>query len=352
MQWVVEYDDPDTSDVERRWHTTVCLERVPDRQGVGADADNAPDAPETSEVAEYPGTDVPEDPSVLPCRVSVQSVCRAVVEGGRPLPETVATPALVRSIIDLPWHKATVGPTLLQTVPNKLSPQTFPQFAEALVDPARTLPFVLFSTGFDGKVPEQAKQLARRAMGIANVYVLDWSNEELRSQEETLFARGTSAGQYACPRNSCRMYLPGLDLTDPSHSMTHKSWNRLEMEELRPSQFAERLARRFIPSQPVKTIAELMHEPGVSVSCGGADDAYEDSYDYGYDDYDDDREGRFDDFDGGYDDDYSGGYGDSLDARYDDPYGYRYDQHGRIGRREDGYDDDYDRRYDDRYSDR
>lgn len=237
VRWIMEYDEPDAKHDDRRWHSTVCLERMGGRSG-GADGDEAE------------GSAEPEA-----CHVMMQTTCRPLANATEPLPDTIAAPALLRSFINLPWYVAKGGTTQLQTVPNKLSPQTFVHFSEALTDPGRKIPLVLFSTGYDGKIPEQAKQLARRALGNANVYVLDWSNEELREQVQTLFERGTSAGEYACPRSSCRMYMPGVDLSDPHHSMSHESWNREALEKLHPSQFAERLARRFLPSEVVPSIA-------------------------------------------------------------------------------------------------
>ncbi len=226
-RWVVEYDEPDANHDDRRWHTVVCLERN-------------------------------EDDS---CHVSLQSVCRPLENCAEPLPETIASPALVKAIVDLPWYVAKVGPTQLQTVPNKLSVQTFEHFKDSLLDPERKVPLVLFCTGYDGKVPEQAKQLARRALGYANVYIVDWSNEELRTKEQELFARGTSAGEYACPKSSCRLYMPGVDLTNPHASRSHESWNREALAELHPSVFAERLARRLLPGTPVTTIATMSAQP-------------------------------------------------------------------------------------------
>ena len=200
VRWIMEYDEPDAKHDDRRWHSTVCLERMGGRSG-DADGD------------EVEGSTEPEA-----CHVMMQTTCRPLANATEPLPDTIAAPALLRSFINLPWYVAKGGTTQLQTVPNKLSPQTFVHFSEALTDPGRKIPLVLFSTGYDGKIPEQAKQLARRALGNANVYVLDWSNEELREQVQTLFERGTSAGEYACPRSSCRMYMPGVDLSDPHHS--------------------------------------------------------------------------------------------------------------------------------------
>ncbi len=268
VRWVMEYDEPDVNHDDRRWHTTVCLART-----------------ETEA-----------------CRVAVQSVCRPLDRHGEPLPETIAAPSLVRSLIDLPWYAAKVGTTQLQTVPNKLSVQTFDHFADSLTDPGRGVPLVLFCTGYDGKIPEQAKQLARRALGVANVYVLDWSNEELREKELKLFERGTPAGEYACPKSSCRMYMPGVDLANPNASMAHESWNREALQELRPSQFAERLARRFIPSEVVPSIADLGLAGDAADMEAHGDDAYGDDrrgdgdWDGGRDEWDDrDRRGRWED---------------------------------------------------------
>lgn len=220
--WTVEYDEPDAGHDDRRWHTIVRLERGRNES----------------------------------CRISMQSVCRPLPNCAEPLPDTVASPALVKQIVNLPWYVAKAGTTQLQTVPNKLSVQTFDHFVNALTDPDRGIPLVLFCTGYDGKIPEAAKQLARRALGIANVYVVDWSNEELRAKELALFERGTAAGEYACPKSSCRMYMPGVDLANPHASMSHESWNRDALSAMHPSQFAEHLARRFIPSTPVRGILD------------------------------------------------------------------------------------------------
>ena len=175
----------------------------------------------------------------------METTCRPTRELAEPLPETVAAPSLLRSIICLPWFASKVGPTLLQAVPNKVSAQSFDDFAQALTDPERTLPLVLFCTGYDGKMPEQAKQLARRALGLANVYVIDWSNDELREKEQALFERGTAAG----------MYVAGVDLTNHNASRQHESWNRAALDAVRPSQFAETIARRLIANEKVPTIA-------------------------------------------------------------------------------------------------
>lgn len=230
VRWVLEYDEPDAGHDDRRWHTTVSLTR-------GEAGDNEA------------------------CHIGVQSMCRPLPGCEGPLPDTVATPALVRSLIDLPWYVAKAGTTQLQTVPNKLSAQTFEHFAAALTDPGRKVPLVLFCTGLDGKVPEQAKQLARRGLGTVNVYIVDWSRPELREKVETLFARSTAADEYACPKSSARMYLPGVDLTNPNASRSHESWNRGALASLHPSVFAERLARRFLPNDPVPTIASLYEQP-------------------------------------------------------------------------------------------
>lgn len=224
--WVLEYDEPDANREERRWHTTVCLERI--------DSES--------------------------CRVSIQSMCRTLDEGDDELPETIAAPSFVRGLIDLAGFTAKKGTTPLVCAPIKLRTQTFDQFASALVDPGREVPLVLFSTGYDGKVPEQAKQLARRALGIADVYILDWSDEPLRDMLLALFVRDEPSGQYACPRSSCRMYMPGVDLTDPNHSMGHESFTREVMAAQLPSRFAESLARRLISNTPVCDIAALRSE--------------------------------------------------------------------------------------------
>lgn len=236
--WTVEYDEPDANHDDRRWHTVIRLDR-----GMG-EGD--------------------------PCHIGMQTICRPLPNCTEQLPNTVAAPALLRDIVNMPWYVAKAGSTQLQTVPNKLSAQTFDHFAAALTDPGRKIPLVLFCTGYDGKMPEAAKQLARRALGTCNVYVVDWSNEELRNKELALFERGTAAGEYACPKASCRMYMPGVDLTDHNASMSHLSWNREALAAVHPSQFAEQLARRFLSNTPIQGINDP--EPVVPGPRGGKED--------------------------------------------------------------------------------
>ena len=104
-RWVMEYDEPDAHHDDRRWHTVVCIDRV---------ADDA-------------------------CHVGVQSMCRPLPHCSEELPTTVAAPALVKEIVNLPWYVAKGGTTQIQTVPNKLSPQTFEHFKNALTDPGRKI---------------------------------------------------------------------------------------------------------------------------------------------------------------------------------------------------------------------
>lgn len=224
--WAVEYDEPDASHEDRRWHTTVCLERL--------DGDA--------------------------CRVSCEVACRIVgdvSEKTEPLPAVMAAPALVRNIIDLPWFVARKGSTQLRTVPHKLSPQTFPDFAASLVDPARRVPLALFCTGFNGNMPDHAKQLARRGLGNVNVYVLDWRDEDLRLDLKKLFTRGWPSGEYACPRESARVYLPGVNLGDHNGSMPHESFSREDLRAARASEFADTLTRKLSPAEAVQGVAGL-----------------------------------------------------------------------------------------------
>lgn len=277
--WVLEYDEPDSQHGDRRWHSTICLERLgqasqdsaepattvqnsAEPATTGQDSAEPATTGQTGATANQPGSPEQDSPeTALACRVSVESYCRATatLEGAAApeLPETVATPGIVRGLLEMPWMSAMNGSLRLQTVPNRISPQTFASFQQALTDPQRTLPLALFTTGFNGSVPEHAKQLARRAMGNVNVYVLDWTQDSLRQQLQTLFARGTAAGEYACPRGSARLYMPGVDLTDPHHSRGHQSWNRQALDGLRPSQFAQQISRKLMSNQPVKCVQDL-----------------------------------------------------------------------------------------------
>ncbi len=244
-QWVFEYDESDTSREGRRWHITIFLER----QEGGS------------------------------CRVRTQSSCRMSDPEAEPPDIPAAAPALIHRIFDMPWYAAKVGKTLLRTVPNKITVQSFEEFKQTLVDPERTLPIMLFCTGYDGTIPEVAKQVAHRAMGLCNTYVLDWSNDELREAELALFEKGMPSGEYACPKSSARLYLPGVDLTNHNASMQHKSWSRSDLLALRPSQFADRLTRRLLPAEAIPGIRDLWpDEDDLPRDDGYGDDVYDADY--------------------------------------------------------------------------
>ncbi|MBR2834413.1 MAG: hypothetical protein IKE43_01670 [Coriobacteriales bacterium] len=221
--WIMEYDEADASNTEHRWHTTLCLTREDEKT----------------------------------CRVAIEVSVRPIDPNAAPLAIVAAVPALARSLFTMAGCKPYKDGFLLERNPHKLTRDDFEQFAKELEDQNRSFPYVLFCTGLDGHMPEHAKQLARRSMGLTNTYVLDWSDEELRTMEQDLFMRGSSAGEYACPKSSCRVYMPGLNLSDPTRSMSHISFDRHALEGTLPTKFAETLVRRFIPNTPIPCIADM-----------------------------------------------------------------------------------------------
>lgn len=207
--WAVEYDEPDANHPGRRWHTCVGLERLED----GA------------------------------CRVNT-SVSLVILDGMEDAAGAVvtSTPRFVRDILRLDGFEARVGDTPVFWAEKKLTATTFDEFKAALLDSRRELPVVLFCTGFNGRTPDHASQLARRMLGNLDVYVLDWSNDALRAMLDELFLKGTPAAQYSCLRGSARVYMPGVDLANPKGSSPHRYFHREDIENMRTSEFASLVA--------------------------------------------------------------------------------------------------------------
>lgn len=221
--WAAEYDEPDSAYHDRRWHTTVFLQHE-------------------------------EDGS---CRVSTESVCRVIEFYADPIPPTTAVPWVVRSLVDLPTCVARVGGTRLSSKLEVLTPQTINGFLDAVCDAERTLPLVLCCSGFNGKVPDQAKEAVRRLTGIANVYEVDWTSEMLRERTIAFFDRPSVPEELVPTRGSVHVYRRGIDLYDDRTLRAHDFWTYTQANEERPNKFADGIARRLLPPQRVPGIADL-----------------------------------------------------------------------------------------------
>lgn len=208
--WVLEYDEPDATYEGRRWHTLVSLERL---------ADDG-------------------------CRIGVESTCRDTEGDPDGVAPSLAALPFSRDLLEIEGCRACVGTTPLEPAVVRLSAETFGAFAEQVADPERTLPYVLFCTNRDFGTAEYAKQLARRTIAVANVYIVNHEDPELWAVAQPfLSGEGAPLTPEEVP---CRIYLANGAVEEPDRRL---------FREYRPSSFASRIGRAFLYGEAIPTVA-------------------------------------------------------------------------------------------------
>ena len=168
--WTVEYDEPDATYEGRRWRTTARVERLDDGG----------------------------------CRLATESICYLTEGAPEKLTAIMATPPFVRNILQLEGCTPSRNGLRLFAAPQRLDDDSFDDFATQVADPDRPLPLVLFSTDARYSATEYAKQLSRRSMGTANVYILDRKNFALSRRVEELLVSRVRIGIPAVCHVNCR----------------------------------------------------------------------------------------------------------------------------------------------------
>lgn len=188
--WVMEYDEPDSSNRFRHWHTSI-----------GMVAEN-------------------DDCCQLNLKVSYYTIPSYV---GRSLPDPDPNiPRIAKSLFDLSDYQACIGETIVRTKCNYLTCKGFNDFAEELISTQRDLPLILITSDERGVYPiANLDKLAQSLVGIANVYALDESNGYLKAMRFDLFSHDTPAYLYNCGKSTLRIYRPGVDLSDPNGARNH-----------------------------------------------------------------------------------------------------------------------------------
>lgn len=215
--WAFEYDEPDSREPFRHWHTSVGLSRQ--------DQDNA---------------------LVLNVRITYYMMPGYI---GRP-PSTPpsTTPRFVREIIESDSWSVHVGDTRVLREECYLDLDDFGNFRRSLLSPTRALPLVLITTDLNGATAVwDASELALKVLGMANVYVFDWRNRDLKERALfPLFLKGTPAYRYGCASATLRIYQPGVDLADGDASTRHRFFRKDWIDEQRYGDrdgFVETLSR-------------------------------------------------------------------------------------------------------------
>lgn len=198
--WAMEYDEPDASVWFRRWHTQV---------GIVTSSDG---------------------PCVVNVRISYHFLPDYI--GATGTVPFASVPNFVADVVSIPEFQACVGETVLASDVTWLDGGNFAEaFEENLLSPQRELPLVLMSTDREGVPPvEDPSDLARRLIGLANVYVADWSDAAVRGRMFGLFRKGTPASLYRCGPHILRVYRPGVDLGDPEGYRRHPYFNKRRMD--------------------------------------------------------------------------------------------------------------------------
>ena len=205
IYWAMEYDEPDGNPkfVWRHWHTRVGL------------------------TAEKDGSS---------CLVNVYiSYYNVQTYYGKDAPEPKASvPNFVKSILRKKGYRARVGETEILLEARYLTPDTFiSEFRSSLLDPNRQIPLILMATDWDGRTPvDDADDIANSVLGMANVYVIDWRNQEQRDVARELFKYGRSAYNYRCINDMLRIYQPRINLNNEVDYKRHQYFYKSRIQDI------------------------------------------------------------------------------------------------------------------------
>lgn len=207
--WAMEYDEPDSRYMWRHWHTRV---------GLTANQEN--------------GT----------CLVNVYiSYYDVQTYYGENAPEpTASVPNFVKNILKNKFkshedgYRARMGHINILTKPFYLKASSFDiAFTQSLLDPGRQIPLILIVTDWNGRPPvNDPEELADAVLGMANVYVLDWSDSKLREKSSELFQRGHASYSFRCFNDTLRIYQPQINLNDYYDSSRHQYFHKDRIESI------------------------------------------------------------------------------------------------------------------------
>lgn len=215
--WAFEYDEPDGSLAFRHWHTSVGVSR----------RDSS-------------------DSCVINIRVSYYMMPGYIGRAPQVPPST--TPRFVHSIVSLDGYRVYVDETEVLPEEAYLDAGSFGVFVKSLLNPRRTLPLVLVTTDWNGATAVwDVTELAKKVLGMANVYVLDWRDQDLRRRcLFPLFRKGTPAYKFGCGMATLRVYQPGLNINDETDCSRHRFFKMSDIEAQRYGDhdgFVETLSR-------------------------------------------------------------------------------------------------------------
>lgn len=217
--WAMEYDEQDQRLWFRRWHTSVGLS-----SGEGGE-------------------------TRVNVRISYYTKPGYIGKPG--FVPFANVPKFVREMVDLRTYQCCVGETVLERCETYLSGDDFGSaFVDNLTSGQRELPLVLMCTDEKGATPVwDAEEFARKLVGMANVYVADWRDRELRDCLSALFVRGEASFDYRCGPSMLRVYRPGVDLADANSWRNSPFFPKARIDDAcggdgsRPEKFIEIIAK-------------------------------------------------------------------------------------------------------------
>lgn len=217
--WAMEYDEQDQRLRFRRWHTSVGLS-----------------SGETGETR---------------VNVRISYYAKPGYIGKPGFVPFANVPKFVREMIDLRTYQCCVGETVLERCETYLSRDDFDSaFADNLTSAQRELPLILMCTDERGATPVwDAEEFAGKLAGMANVYVADWRDQELRDRLFSLFVREKASFNYRCGPSTLRIYRPGVDLSDASSWRDSPFFPKARIDEAcggdesRPEKFIKIIAK-------------------------------------------------------------------------------------------------------------
>lgn len=217
--WAMEYDEQDQKLRFRRWHTSVGL------------------------------CSGEEGETRVNVRISYYAKPRYIGRSG--FVPFANVPKFVREMIGLRAYQCCVGETVLEGHETYLTGDDFGRaFADSLTSSQRELPLILMCTDKRGATPVwDAEEFAKKLAGMANVYVADWRDPELKDSLFSLFVRGEASFNYRCGPAMLRVYRPGIDLSDASGWRDSPFFPKARIDEAcggdesRPEKFIEIIAK-------------------------------------------------------------------------------------------------------------
>ncbi len=209
--WAMEMDKADSSRVRRRWHTRI---------GLFGDAGRVV--------------------------VNIQITYR--IEAGcfaSTVPAPPSAPAVVRGLMGIEGAAALVGNMSLTDAMVPMRENVVVALGFLLLDPKRQMPIVLVGTDEEGRLPYCGDvDIARSLCGMAQVLVIDFSDQAVASECRSFFSTATPASwDYRINPGEVRIYLSGCDLASDMHTQPQWRFTAQRMERNRDRRQAESFLR-------------------------------------------------------------------------------------------------------------